>query len=110
MKQMDINEVLILLEKINFNIEEEEKILLQIKNSFFELEESYQTSVTDEIKQKNHLMITQMDKILENRENYISFIKKNIQKYQSTMETSNKIFSQLENDVITKETLWKKAN
>ena len=110
MKQMDINEVLILLEKINFNIEEEEKILLQIKNSFFELEESYQTAVTDEIKQKNHLMITQMDKILENRENYISFIKKNIQKYQSTMETSNKIFSQLENDVITKETLWKKAN
>lgn len=79
--KIDINTLLIALNKLKLYKEEEEKIVNNIKNTLYKLENDYISKNNKIIKDKNKNICLFLDKLLEDKSQDIKYLENRIKDY-----------------------------
>lgn len=80
--KIDINSLLVTLNKLKLYKEEEEKIVNNIKNTLYKLENDYISKNNKVIKDKNKSICLLLDKLLEDKLQNIKYLENKIKDYE----------------------------
>lgn len=85
---IDVSSVVMIINKLQLYIENEERILLDIKNSLLMLEDYYSSDNNKVLKSKKDNLYNTLNTVLENRKKYIEYLNHVVNSYIDLDEKS----------------------
>lgn len=85
---IDISSVVMIINKLQLYIENEERILLDVKNSLLMLEDYYVSDNNNTLKSKKDNLYNCLNTVLENRKKYIEYLNHIVNTYIDLDEKS----------------------